>query len=91
VLGCTYEIPLPSSGTPDYQEVNVIYTPGNGSPQTIPNVADAAACPATGNAWYYDNPANPTQIILCTATCSVVEADTAGSVAIQLGCQTVIQ
>ncbi len=91
VLGCTYEIPLPSSGTPDYQEVNVIYTPGNGSPQTIPNVADAAACPASGNAWYYDNPASPTQIILCMATCSIVTADTAGSVAIQLGCQTVIQ
>ncbi|HEY3806920.1 MAG TPA: vWA domain-containing protein [Kofleriaceae bacterium] len=92
VLGCTYQIPVPSSGMPDYQEVNVVYTPGGGGmPETIPNVADAAHCPASGNAWYYNNAANPTQIILCSATCGVVTADTAGSVGIQLGCSTVIE
>jgi len=93
VLGCTYQIPLPSNGDmPDFQAVNVVYTPGNGgSPETFPYVGSQAQCPATGNAWYYDNPTNPTQIILCSATCSTVEADTAGSVAIALGCATVIQ
>ena len=93
VLGCTYQIPLPTSGTPDYQAVNVVYTPGNGGPpQTFPYVGTQAMCPAVpGNGWYYDNPTNPTQIILCSPTCSTVEADTAGSVAIALGCATVIE
>jgi hypothetical protein len=93
VLGCTYQIPVPSNGgTLDYQEVNVIYTPGNnGSPVTIPYVTSSAMCPSSGNAWYYDNAANPTQIILCQPTCTTIEADTSGSVAIQLGCSTVIQ
>jgi hypothetical protein len=92
VLGCTYQIPLPTMGNPDFQAVNVIYTPGGGGmPQTLPYVGSQAQCPATGNGWYYDNAANPTQIILCSATCSVVAADTAGSVSIELGCATVIQ
>ncbi len=58
-LGCQYVIPQPTSGTLNFSEVNVVYTPGGGSAETIPNVANAAACPATGNAWYYDNPAAP--------------------------------
>ena len=91
-LGCTYQIPLPASGTPDYQAVNVVYTPGGGGmAQTVPYVGGQAQCPATGNGWYYDNAASPTQIILCQATCQAVEADTTGSVAIELGCATVIQ
>lgn len=93
VLGCTYQIPQPTNGQMlDYGEVNVVYTPGSsGMPETIPNVPNAGSCPATGNAWYYDNPSSPTQIILCTPTCNTVQADTAGTVGIELGCATVIQ
>jgi len=91
-LGCTYQIPLPTDGsTPNFQEVNVEYTPGSGSQQTIPYVTDQGSCPSSGNAWYYDNAANPTQIILCSATCGTIEADTAGQVNITLGCATIIQ
>ena len=91
-LGCTYAIPTPTSGTPDYDEVNVIYTPGSGgSAETIPNVPSMAQCPAAGNAWYYNDDNAPTQIILCAPTCGVVSADTAGSVDITLGCQTVVE
>ncbi|MBK8251676.1 MAG: VWA domain-containing protein [Polyangiaceae bacterium] len=87
-LGCEYTIPQPAQGMLDYNKVNVQYTPGGGSAQVILNVANAAACdPATGG-WYYDNPAAPTKIILCDATCSVVEADSAGKIEILLGCAT---
>jgi hypothetical protein len=92
VLGCTYQIPVPSSGSANYQEVNIVYTPGGGgSPMTIPQVPSMAMCPSSGNAWYYDNPSAPTEIILCGSTCGTIEADTTGSVGITLGCQTVIQ
>jgi hypothetical protein len=89
-LGCQYQIPTPSSGTPDFGEVNVVYQPMGGSAQTFPNVMGLASCPANGNGWYYDNPANPTQIILCPASCSLVEADMTGEVDVTLGCSTVI-
>jgi hypothetical protein len=91
-LGCTYGIPLPVDGAPDYSSVNVVYTPGGGgSPITIPYVMDKASCPASGNAWYYDNPAAPMQIILCDAACGTIEADTMGEVDVTLGCATVIE
>ncbi|MGE5182308.1 MAG: hypothetical protein ACM31C_09615 [Acidobacteriota bacterium] len=87
---CTYTIPLPQSGTPNYQEVNVVFTPNGGTPLTIPNVPDKASCPATGDGWYYDNNAAPSSIILCETTCGTVQADASGTVGITLGCATVI-
>ncbi len=86
---CTYQIPIPADGTPNFMQVNVVYTPSGGQATTIPNVPNKAACPATGDGWYYDNTAAPTSIILCTSTCGTVSAS--GSVNIALGCNTVIQ
>jgi hypothetical protein len=85
---CTYQIPLPMSGTVDYTQVNVVFTPNGGSAITIPNVANKAACPASGDGWYYDDPAHPTVINLCETTCGSVQAS--GDVQITLGCDTVI-
>jgi hypothetical protein len=85
---CTYQIPLPTSGTVDYTQVNVVFTPNGGQQITIPNVANKMACPASGDGWYYDNPASPTAIILCETTCGSVQAS--GVVQITLGCDTVI-
>jgi hypothetical protein len=89
-LGCNYSIPVPTNGSPNYGEVNVVYQPQGGNAQTFPNVANQAACPANGNGWYYDNPAAPTQIILCPASCMLVEGDMTGEVDVTLGCSTVI-
>jgi hypothetical protein len=91
-LGCVYAIPSPVDGSaPDYTKVNVEYTPGGGGQtRTIPKVMDKASCPASGDGWYYDNPAAPTQIILCDGTCGVVQADMTGEVDVTLGCSTVI-
>ncbi|HEY3352112.1 MAG TPA: hypothetical protein VGQ83_02600 [Polyangia bacterium] len=89
-LGCTYQIPPPGDGgAPDYGKVNVQYTPGSGGgAELVPQVADQAHCPASGDAWYYDNPTAPTQIILCAATCSTVMPDTSGEVDVLIGCKT---
>jgi hypothetical protein len=90
-LGCQYTIPVPTSGTPNYNAVNVVYTPGTGGgSQTFPYVMTQANCPTTGNGWYYDNPASPSQIILCDPTCTEVKGDTSGEVDITLGCATVV-
>jgi hypothetical protein len=70
--------------------VNVVYTPSGQSSQTFPYVMSKVQCPANSNAWYYDNAANPTKIILCDSTCTRLETDSTGEVDITLGCQTVI-
>ncbi|MEO8551657.1 MAG: hypothetical protein ABI678_16890 [Kofleriaceae bacterium] len=89
-LGCQYLIPTPTSGSPNFDEVNVVYQPMGMNAQTFPKVPDEASCPASGNGWYYDNPASPTQIILCPASCTLVEGDETGEVDVTLGCDSVI-
>jgi len=87
-LGCQYKIPVPDSGVVNTGEVNVQFTATGGSPELVPQVASKAQCPASGNAWYYDNPSSPSQILLCTSTCGTVA--TGGTVDVLTGCQTVM-
>jgi hypothetical protein len=89
-LGCNYNIPVPTTGTANFNAVNVQYAPGNGGAEKVyPNVGDAGHC-GSSNGWYYDDPSNPTQIILCPQSCNTVKADTAGEVDVLLGCGTII-
>ncbi len=91
-LGCNYSIPVPQNGTPDFTAVNVQYTPGGGGmPEIIPQVADKAHCPASGDAWYYDNPSAPTQILICASTCNKLGMDSTGEVDVVLGCKTIVK
>jgi hypothetical protein len=90
-LPCSYLIPEPTMGEINFEQVNVQYTPDGGSPETLPKVGSAAECPPGQNAWYYDNNANPTQIILCPDTCTNLSAGENGQVNIVLGCDTVVQ
>jgi hypothetical protein len=89
-LGCTYQIPSDDGGMADPNKVNVRYTPGGGQPVTLPQVGDHASCPAGTDAWYYDDPTNPTKILLCDSTCNTVKNDTNGEVDVLLGCKTII-
>lgn len=90
-LPCAFDVPMAPDGTGiDPTRVNVIYTAADGSSSTIPFVmGGAAACAGPG--WYYDNPAAPTLISLCGASCAVVGADTTGRVDIALGCAAVLE
>lgn len=90
-LGCDYLIPEQPPGEEfDPQKLNIKYTPmGMGSSQTIPNVANEAAC--GGNpGWYYDDPINPTQVFLCPASCTTIQGDTEAEINFEFGCPTVI-
>jgi hypothetical protein len=91
-LGCVYKLPSPDGGTPDYDKVNVQYTPnGTGTPVKFPRVDGLASCPPSGDAWYYDNPSAPTTITLCPSTCTKVKADTTGLIDVLLGCKTILE
>lgn len=85
------EIPIPDPGNGEVinpSKVNVSFTPGGGSAATLGNVANEAACGNNGAAWYYDDPTNPTKIILCPETCDSVQGDDQGKLNILLGCDT---
>lgn len=89
-LGCVYTIPQPQEGDLDFDKVNVTYTPeGEEDGQAIPRVDGIGDCPSDDDGWYYDNPDEPTQILLCESSCQRVSADLNGSVDIVLGCETI--
>jgi len=88
-VGCVYAIPTQNGAKPNFTEVNVRYTPGDGSPaETFPKVADQASCPADGDAWYYDDNTSPTKIFLCSSTCSKFTAGASPKIDVILGCET---
>lgn len=89
-LGCEYVIPDDTDTEFDPLNVNVIYTPGNGDPEvTIPKVDSAGEC-GGDQGWYYDDPANPTKVLLCPATCALVQGDQTANVELAFGCPTVV-
>lgn len=84
-VGCQYLIPV--GGKADPGKVNVLFTPdGGGEGTLIKQVPDAASCLGQIG-WYYDNPASPSQIMLCPAACDLV-TNQKGKVEVVLGCKT---
>ena len=87
-VSCKFQIPVPSSGTPDPTSVNIGWTPEGGELEVFPGVASPAECQG-GKGWYYDDPANPSRILLCPAACDLVE-NSQGVVEVVLGCETIV-
>ncbi len=88
-LPCEYLIPPPPDGELlNSGEVNVLFTDGGGSGNDIFRVDGVGNCDAVNGGWYYDNPGNPTKVILCPASCDVVSADEMGKMDIVFGCAT---
>ncbi len=77
---------MPPQGTPDFDQVNVQYTPMGGLPVIVPRV-DPGAC-GGADGWFYDNPANPNKIVLCANTCNAVQNMDQVEIQIVLGCET---
>jgi hypothetical protein len=92
-LSCDYAIPTQTSGTINFNLVNVRLCTNPASPTDCSNetdfyyVSDSSECNLTQYGYYYDNVANPTKILLCASPCSQVQALTNARVDIQFGCQ----
>jgi hypothetical protein len=86
-LACDF--PVPTSTTAgdaiDPNLINVNFTTTAGGEVELGIVPSAADC-GTQQAWYYDNPAMPTRIMLCPAACASVTGDLNASIAILAGC-----
>lgn len=86
-LPCEYEVPSEvEGGQISFSSVNVLVTVDGGATMTLPQSADCS-----GAGWHYDDPASPTAIVLCPATCSAVKQASSAKIQILLGCQTVIE
>lgn len=89
-LACEYPIPPPPDGEEfDPDKVNVQFDDGAGGNLDIGRVDGPADCPNVADGWYYDDPANPTTIIVCPQTCTTIQGFAMASIDIQFGCATV--
>ncbi|HEX7671141.1 MAG TPA: vWA domain-containing protein [Polyangiaceae bacterium] len=87
-LGCDYLVPDAKAGSIDYKTVNVDFTEGKRLASSFFYVDAADGCdlkPTEG--WYYDDPAAPTKVILCPATCDRVAKVQDGRIDIAYGCK----
>ncbi len=88
-LACEFTIPPPPEGeTFDPMEVNVEFFDGVGT-LDIGYVEGPADCGGVTDGWYYDDPADPTTILLCPQTCDTIQGFQGAQVSIQFGCATV--
>jgi hypothetical protein len=59
-----------------------VYTAGGGTQSLLQQ--------SSTDGWSYDDPNNPTKVILNGPTCESVKADVGGKINIVLGCRTII-
>ncbi|HSN98958.1 MAG TPA: hypothetical protein VLS89_11755 [Candidatus Nanopelagicales bacterium] len=92
-LSCEVAIPTPSDGTLDPALVNVRIKSSNVE-ITLVKVSGASDC-GPGGGWYYDDPAAPTKVMLCPASCDAARDEVGpgkdGRIEVLFGCETVVQ
>lgn len=82
---CELAIPAAAPGTNlDYQTVNVAFTPAGGAKEMLTYDKDCTA----GAGWHYDDPAKPSKISLCAASCAAIQKASGGKVELSIGCAT---
>ena len=74
-VSCSFAKP---PGTVD----TVSFAPTNGPAIALPRVPDASQC--AGDAYYFDNNANPTQLLMCPATCQKLKADSSAKLNVKV-------
>jgi von Willebrand factor type A domain-containing protein len=82
-LSCEVQIPLPPVNTKFIPEqVNVTYDAGG----ELQRLSYDASC-ASADAWRYDDPTNPSVIVLCNDACGIVQQNLRAKLEIEFGCR----
>ncbi|WP_437737622.1 vWA domain-containing protein [Sorangium sp. So ce1335] len=88
-VSCTMAIPpAPDGRSFDKEKVRVLYTAGGSNAPT--ELSYDQGC-ATEGAWRYDDPASPTEIVLCVSSCDTIQADTQAVLSVDFTCESVIE
>lgn len=68
-------------------QVNVVWTHGDTkTTETLPQTTDCA-----GGGWHYDDPQEPSKILLCPSTCAAIKQDLKAKIDVELGCATIVR
>lgn len=86
-LECEWVIPDPTDGDNiDPNEVNVKLIIG-GQARDMGYVDDPAKCGLVTDGWHYDDPANPTRVILCPDACTEVQGAIDAKINLEFECE----
>ena len=86
-LSCDIAIPAPKAGgSADPNKVNMDYISGGNA---VTSLSRNDNCNSASPTWQYDNPTNPSRILLCPNTCPTVQQDPNGKIQVVLGCPTI--
>lgn len=89
-LACEFEIPPPPNNQDfDRDAVNVRFDDGNGQTLEIGRVDDPAQCADVSDGWYYDDPNDPQEILLCPQTCDGLQGLDGATISLLFGCETI--
>jgi Mg-chelatase subunit ChlD len=85
ITSCTFDVPATGKDgeTVNQNQINVIYTPGNGSGEQLVGRDDTPDCQ---DGWQFDADG---RIVLCSNTCFVAQNDPDGKVELLFGCDSV--
>jgi hypothetical protein len=85
ITSCTFDVPATGKdGQPvNRDQVNVIYTPGNGDPETVVGRNDTPDCQ---DGWQFDADG---RVVLCTNTCFNAQNDPKGKIELIFGCSSI--
>ncbi len=90
-MNCEWEIPEPPDGeTLDPDLVNVEYISSDNRSTFIGRVFSADDCEEVDHGWYYDDPENPTKVLVCPQTCEWIQGDVGAEMKIHFGCEQII-
>ncbi|MBN2804557.1 MAG: hypothetical protein JXR91_15800 [Deltaproteobacteria bacterium] len=89
-INCEWPIPdAPGDKDMDPELVNVEFqASADASAYFIGRVESEDLCSKVKQAWYYDDPANPTTIIACPQTCTWIQSIPTATLNIAFGCET---
>jgi hypothetical protein len=83
-LSCELKMPRPDGGQADPRFLNVVYSPGDGSPPRLILKDDRVACDRGADGWQLSEDAS--NIEICGPTCDKVKGDRGARVDVVLGC-----
>jgi hypothetical protein len=87
VVPCQYVMPQSTPTKPiDINSVNIQFQPSGGTERELLQASSENQCDPTTGGWYYDDPVNPTKILLCPAICDIVKSDAKAAVNVYIGC-----
>ncbi len=87
-LPCTWTIPEQPEGKQfDPDKINIRLTTPEAE-TTFVRVPSDGAC--EGNAWHFDDPSNPKQLVACAQACEHIASRPEGKIEVLMGCATVV-